>query len=208
MTGFIATFAVASEGYQAMTELRRMPADAGLTIQAATLVRRCEQGTELLDAIGGVDAVLAEEAASLETGTVAMLALVEETRPGALEAALGHLDVTVRRVDLDASEREARRRARHEARVNRLAGALAGLKARSEAAEAALMDFADEADARKAAADEDLQARIDHIAEKMEARLERAHDTLVADLDTIARTVDDTTGTRHPTSEEGGDASA
>ena len=191
MTGIIATFAVASEGYQAITELRRMPEDAGLAVRAATLVRRTAEGVELLDAIGGVEAQLAEEATSLAPGTVAMLALVDQAREGAFEAALGHLDVTVRHIDVGTSERDARRRARHEERVKKLAGALSSLRAKGEAAQAALDDFADRADGRKAAADEDLQAKVAQFAERMEARLGRAHDTLVADLDTIARSVDE-----------------
>jgi hypothetical protein len=191
MTGIVITFAVPSEGYQAMTELRRASGEGGFTIAEASLVRRTSEGVELLDAIGTDDVVLSDEASRLGADTVAILALVDEAEAGTLEAAVSHLDATVAGINLDEAEREARKRARHEARVKRVAGALAALKAKGKAAEAALDDFADAADERKTATDERLQAKVDAFAERMEARLERTHEALVADLATIARAVDE-----------------
>lgn len=205
MTGIIVTFAVVSEGYQAVTELRRAPATAGFELSQASLVRRTDEGLELLDTIGDDEIVLPFEAQATPPGTVCLIALVEEGDEGAFDQSLAHLNVTIRRVDPTRSESErkrtAKRQARHDARIKRLARGLSAIKAKGEAAMDALDGFADTADERLNAADETFWDKVDRMADSADEKIAKRRTQLMSDLDTIAAAVDgDAAATEHDTS--------
>lgn len=159
----VVTFARASEGYQALCQLRRKPRSDAYTLIEAALVRGDEAGATILDATDGCTISTQLMEAYATPDQVRLIARVDEVEPRAADAALDGLDCTIERMDTAEAEDAARREARHARRVEAIKRGLGSLKEVSEAAQTRLDRFADEADDLLTKAGKRLFADLDSV---------------------------------------------
>lgn len=169
----VVAFTVASEGYQALCELRQKPETDTYRLIEAALVRKDGDGVTVLDATDGCAIGTAILDAYATSGETRLVARVEESEPCALDAALGALSCTIERHDLREVEAEARRQDKHARHMASLKRGIGRLRQGSAHAMERLDKFADEADALYTKASTRLSDDLDAIAAAIDAHDEQ-----------------------------------
>lgn len=185
----VATFAVESEGYMAITQMRHNPITNDYAVLEAALVKDANGTVDLLDCFGTDAFVVAEPASFVTNNSVALIARVEEEAPEPFNALLQSFDATIERHEATKAEEEAARKAKkqakHDRRVAALHDKIASLKAAGDKIAATVDSAADKADASFAAKSEMISNKVESFATSAEEKAAKASAQLKADVDAI-----------------------
>lgn len=185
----VATFAIESEGYMAITKMRHSPTTSGYAVLEAALVKRASESVDLLDSFNTDAFVVAEPTNFVADNSVALIARVEEASPDPFNAFLQPFDATIERHEAAKAEEEAARKAKKQAKHDRRVAALhdkvASLKATGDKIVATVDSAANKADASFAAKSEAINNKVESFATSAEEKAAKASAQFRADVDAI-----------------------